>query len=184
MSGVVAVLIVGGASAWFVTRSNAPPTHSPATPTSARTTGSSGESSTPALGQSSTVAVDGTTLSMTITKTLRPAPLGVSQRVETKGRVGIAAYVTVTNSGRRSYSLTKLVFGLTVGALSVGGVGYDTTAGSALPRTGHLAPGATAAGWVTQLGPASGRIRSVSCAFDVHSGTSAWKTVFRIWTVK
>jgi hypothetical protein len=131
------------------------------------------------LGQSETGAGRGTTLTMTVTRMLDPAPgvsgVGVSQ-------TPVAFLVTISNSGAVAYNLRNLAFGVSQGSTSSGGTGLTTSAGRPFRQAGTLAAGGTESGWVTGVAvPNAGPVTSFNVAFNAGSATGPSTTVSRDW---
>jgi hypothetical protein len=176
-----AVVVLGGVGVgvYFVTR---PSTTSPG----GAVVGANG-SHTAAMGQSVTERVNGTTVTMTISKILNPAPgaQGVGpQANQSFSGTPVAFLVTFANSGSTAFALRNLVFGVAQANTFNGSLGYTTTAGPTFRQSGTLAAGATDSGWVTTIAAAgAGPVTSINVTFNSATATSGFTTVYCDWTV-
>ena len=176
---VLLLLVAGGAAYYLIHKSSTP---AAGTTSSTPPHGTVGPGSKPVLGQSIIEHVNGTTIKMTITKILDPAPDGTTLDA---GNVTVAAYATVTNSGHKAYALNNLAVGMSQGSESTGGDTSPTTAGAAFRQSGTLAPGASDSGWLTRVASAKGgRITAVNVVLNSETARSPLTAVATSWIVK
>jgi len=178
---VLVLLLAGGAGYYFLIRKSS-------TTPSAGTTSTSGPQGTvapgsrPAVGQSILLTVNGTTIKMTISRSLDPAP---DRTALIAGNVTVAAYVTVTNRGRKGYALNNLAIGVSQGGASTGGDTSPTSAGAAFRQSGTLAPGASESGWLTSVASTkAGPVTAWNVVLNAKSAKSPASAVATSWTVK
>jgi hypothetical protein len=186
---VLVLLLAGGAGYYFLIRKSSTPsagTSSSTTSGSHATRGTSYLDGQQRVGRPVSVPVDGTSLKMTVSKLLDPAP----DRSKVAARnVAVAAYATVTNTGHKAYALSNLGISVLQGDTSAGSnVGFGgfkaTTAGAALRLTGSLAPGASESGWMTGLGTRSaGPVTSWDVVFNARAAAGVFP-ISTSWDVK
>jgi hypothetical protein len=138
--------------------------------------GSSGSS-----GSQQTVSAEGTSVTMTLSQLLDPAPVAPTFPF-TSAEVVVAVYVTLKNVGSSPYPLDDLAFGIVQAQSSGSGVGQFTSAGPALPQTGTLEPGASVSGWVTSIAE-PGPVTGISVGFNARTATSPADAVSRVFFI-